>query len=78
MVLARDGRATGVMVKHAVTAGLLATGCEVIDADINSTPTCGVLVTELQAAGGLQITASHNPVQWNGLKPFLTERFCAR
>jgi phosphomannomutase len=70
VVLARDGRATGPMVKHAVIGGLLATGCRVLDADITSTPTCGVLVQELQAAGGLMITASHNPVEWNGLKPF--------
>lgn len=71
IVLSRDGRATGVMVKHAVMSALLATGCDVVDIDIASTPTCGVLVTELGAAGGLQITASHNPVQWNGLKPFM-------
>jgi phosphomannomutase len=42
----------------------------VLDADIASTPTCGVLVQELKAAGGLMITASHNPIEWNGLKPF--------
>jgi phosphomannomutase len=70
VVVARDGRSTGLMVKHAVVAGLLATGCRVIDAGIASTPTCGVLVQELRAAGGLQITASHNPIEWNGLKPF--------
>lgn len=72
VVLSRDGRSTGPMVKHAVVAGLMATGCRVVDADIASTPTCGVLVDHLQAAGGLQITASHNPVEWNGLKPFST------
>jgi len=70
VVLSRDGRATGEMVRHAVIAGLTATGCRVVDAGIATTPTCGVLVTHLEAAGGLQITASHNPVQWNGLKPF--------
>lgn len=70
VILARDGRGSGTMVKHAVTAGLISVGCEVLDADIASTPTCGVLVTELGATGGLQITASHNPIQWNGLKPF--------
>lgn len=70
VVLARDGRSTGPMVKHAVLSGLLATGCRVLDADIASTPTCGVLVQEMRAAGGLQITASHNPIEWNGLKPF--------
>ena len=70
VVLARDGRSTGVSLRHAVIAGLTATGCRVFDADIASTPTCGVLVQELKAAGGLQITASHNPIEWNGLKPF--------
>jgi phosphomannomutase len=58
------------MVRHAVLSALLATGCNVIDAGIATTPTCGVLVKHFDAVGGLQITASHNPVQWNGLKPF--------
>jgi phosphomannomutase len=70
VVLSRDGRATGEMVRHAVVAGLLATGCKVLDAGIATTPTCGVLVRHHRAAAGLQITASHNPIQWNGLKPF--------
>ncbi len=70
VVVARDGRSTGLMVKQAVAAGLLASGCRVLDADITSTPTCGVLVQDLKAAGGLMITASHNPIEWNGLKPF--------
>lgn len=70
VVLARDGRSTGEMLRHAALSGLLATGCKVIDLGIASTPTCGVLVTQLKAAGGLQITASHNPIEWNGLKPF--------
>lgn len=70
VVLSRDGRSTGTYIKQAVTSALVATGCEVLDADIAATPTCGVLVQELNAAGGVQITASHNPVEWNGLKPF--------
>lgn len=70
VVVARDGRSTGPMLHHAVVSGLLATGCEVVDAGICTTPSCGVLVRHLQAAGGLQITASHNPIEWNGLKPF--------
>lgn len=70
VVLARDGRSTGPMLQHAVVSGLLATGCEVLDAGICTTPTCGVLVQHHGAAGGLQITASHNPIEWNGLKPF--------
>lgn len=70
VVVSRDGRNTGTLLEHAVLSGLLATGCRVLHAGIATTPTCGVLVTELGAAGGLQITASHNPSQWNGLKPF--------
>ena len=70
VVIARDGRPSGEMARHAVIAGLLATGCRVLDAGITATPTVGVLVTELKASAGLQITASHNPVEWNGLKPF--------
>lgn len=70
VVLSRDGRSTGPMIQHAVVSGLMATGCKVLDAGIATTPTCGVLVQHHGAAGGLQITASHNPVQWNGLKPF--------
>ena len=65
IVVARDGRSTGPAVYHAVVAGLMATGCEVLDAGIATTPTCGVLVKHLGAAGGLQITASHNPIEWN-------------
>ncbi len=70
IVLSRDGRSTGEVVRHAVVAGLTATGCKVLDAGIATTPTCGVLVQHHRAAGGIQITASHNPIQWNGLKPF--------
>ena len=73
VVLARDGRSSGLMIKQAVASGLMASGCRVLDADITSTPTCGVLVQELRAAGGLMITASHNPIEWNGLKPFNSE-----
>jgi phosphomannomutase len=70
VVLSRDGRSTGEMLRHAVLSGLLGTGCKVVDLGIASTPTCGVLVQHLHAAGGLQLTASHNPIEWNGLKPF--------
>lgn len=70
IVLSRDGRSTGEMLRHAVLAGLLGSGCKVYDLGIASTPTCGVMVTALGADGGLQLTASHNPIEWNGLKPF--------
>ena len=70
IVVSRDGRSTGPAVYHAVLSALLSTGCDVLDAGIASTPTCGVLIKHYEAAGGLQITASHNPIEWNGLKPF--------
>jgi phosphomannomutase len=70
VVLSQDGRSSGEMLRHAVLTGLLATGCKVLDLGIASTPTCGVMVNALGAAGGLQLTASHNPIEWNGLKPF--------
>ncbi|MFN0198278.1 MAG: phosphoglucosamine mutase [Planctomycetaceae bacterium] len=70
VVVSRDGRSTGPLLQHAVFAGLQATGCRVVDAGIATTPTCGVLVQHLNAAAGVQITASHNPPEWNGLKPF--------
>lgn len=70
VVLSRDGRVTGPMIHRAVVAGLQAAGCRVLDAGVAATPTCGVLVAHHNAAAGLQITASHNPAEWNGLKPF--------
>jgi phosphomannomutase len=70
VVLCRDGRPSGAMLRHAVLAGLLSAGCEVQDLGIASTPTVGLAVRRLQAAGGVQITASHNPAEWNGLKLF--------
>ena len=70
VVLTRDGRPTGAMVRHAAVSGLLAAGCRVLDGGVAMTPTCGVLVQHHHADAGLQITASHNPGEWNGLKPF--------
>lgn len=58
------------MLRHAALAGLLAAGCEVQDLGVAPTPTCGLAVCRLAAAGGIQITASHNPAEWNGLKLF--------
>jgi phosphomannomutase len=70
MVVSRDGRPSGIMLRHAVLAGLTAAGCEVHDIGVAPTPTVGLAVRHLQAAGGIQITASHNPAPWNGLKLF--------
>ena len=58
------------MLRHAVLAGLLGAGCTVEDIGIAPTPTCGFAVKQSGAAGAIQITASHNPAPWNGLKMF--------
>jgi phosphomannomutase len=70
VVLSRDGRPSGQMLRHAVLAGLLASGCEVQDVGVCPTPTVGLAVKAVGAAGGVQITASHNPAPYNGLKLF--------
>ena len=70
IVLCRDSRPSGLVLRHAVLAGLLGTGCDVVDLGVAPTPTCGLAVTRLKAAGAIQITASHNPAPWNGLKLF--------
>jgi phosphomannomutase len=70
IVVCRDSRPSGIALRHAVVAGLLSTGCGVEDLDIMPTPTCGFAIRRLGAAGGIQITASHNPAEWNGLKLF--------
>jgi phosphomannomutase len=61
------------MLAEAVASGLQAIGRDTIDAGIAATPTVGVLVRALTAAGGVQITASHNPAEYNGLKLFSAE-----
>jgi phosphomannomutase len=70
VVVSRDGRATGAMLSAAVTGALLGLGRKVVDAGVAATPTLGVLVRDYKAAGGIQISASHNPAEYNGLKLF--------
>src|SRR5699024_2535620 len=61
------------MYEAAAVAGLLAAGCRVTQLGIVSTPGVAVMASHLRAQGGLIITASHNPIQWNGLKPLICE-----
>lgn len=68
VVLGRDSRVSGPMLAGAVSAGLIAVGCEVMDVGITPTPTVQLATENLRAAGGIILTASHNPVMWNGLK----------
>lgn len=66
--LGRDTRPSGDMLSAAAAAGLVAIGARVVNLGVVATPTVGVMVGELDAAGGMVVTASHNPVEWNGLK----------
>jgi phosphomannomutase len=68
IVLSRDGRTSGPMLAASLIGGLTAMGRDVIDAGIAATPTTGILVRHYRAAGGIQISASHNPPRYNGLK----------
>jgi phosphomannomutase len=70
VVVSRDSRPSGRMLRSAVLAGLNSAGCSAEDIGIAPTPTVGIAVRQLGAAGGIQITASHNPAPWNGLKMF--------
>ena len=68
VVFGRDGRAGADTLRDAVVGALAFTGCRVVDLDVATTPTIGVMADHLRADGGLVLTASHNPAEWNGLK----------
>lgn len=80
MVIGRDARISGAMVSSLVAATLQAMGMDVIDAGLSTTPSVELAVVHHDCAGGIIITASHNPVQWNALKllneagEFISER----
>lgn len=68
VVIGRDGRMSGAMVKSMVINTLLSLGIDVIDLDLSTTPTVEMAVKWENANGGIIITASHNPKEWNALK----------
>lgn len=68
IVVGRDARLSGAMVEKIVCGTLMAMGFDVINIGLSTTPTTEIAVTEHKAAGGIIITASHNPGQWNALK----------
>ncbi|HEV2474572.1 MAG TPA: hypothetical protein VGS41_17985, partial [Chthonomonadales bacterium] len=68
VVIGRDTRASSQMLWSAVAAGLMSTGCEVIDLGVAPSPMVSFGVRELGAAGGICITGSHNDIRWNALK----------
>src|SRR5256886_15273630 len=70
VVVGRDTRASGEMLMHAVACGLLAAGCEEVETGILPTPTLQMYVAATRAQGGIAVTASHNPPEYNALKLF--------
>ncbi len=70
IIIGRDGRSSGRMLAQAIVASLNACGRDCIDAGVAATPTVGVLVRQRSAAGAVQISASHNPPPYNGIKLF--------
>ena len=74
LLVSRDGRANGPALVQPVVAGLSEDGTRVVlDVGIAATPTTGVLIRHHHCAGGIQISASHNPAEYNGMKLFSTE-----
>ncbi len=70
--IGRDSRVSGQMLVSAVTAGLCSVGVDVIDLGLVTTPCVGVMLRELGCDGGIVITASHNPLPYNGIKLLLS------
>ncbi|MBT7492048.1 MAG: phosphoglucosamine mutase [Bacteroidetes bacterium] len=68
VVVGRDARISGDMLNRVVTATFSAMGINVVDIGLATTPTCEIAVQEIEADGGIILTASHNPKQWNALK----------
>lgn len=68
VVVGRDGRVTGPLCSQIVLSTLQSTGCDVIDAGLSTTPTVAMAVIAEKATGGIILSASHNPEEWNALK----------
>lgn len=68
IVIGRDSRTSGIAMRHSIISGLIAVGCDVVDLGIVPTPTVLISVKDLNACGGISITASHNPPEWNAMK----------
>lgn len=71
VAIGRDSRLSGTMFASAIAAGLCGAGADVIDLGICSTPAAGIMVRHLGCQGGVVITASHNPIEYNGIKLLL-------
>ena len=68
VIVGRDSRTSSPMLFHAVCAGLMASGCQILDVGMCPTPTVLMVSKKMKADGSIVITASHNPIEWNGLE----------
>jgi len=68
VVIGRDARISGEMIQNLVQNSLISLGINVVDLGLSTTPTVELMVKEYNASGGIVITASHNPAEWNALK----------
>ncbi len=68
IVVGQDSRVSGTMVKKAIISGLLSVGCQPIEIGICPIPSIQIFTKEAEAKGGIAVTASHNPMEWNGMK----------
>ncbi|MFQ5864683.1 MAG: phosphoglucosamine mutase [bacterium] len=68
-----DTRTSNEMIKSICIGALVATGCDVIDLGVVPTPTLALMIKEKEMSGGICITASHNPIEWNGLKFYTSQ-----
>jgi phosphomannomutase/phosphoglucomutase len=68
IIIGRDNRLSSIRIRNALVKGLLSTGCTITDIGLTITPAYYFTITEYQADGGLMVTASHNPSEYNGFK----------
>ncbi len=68
IIVGRDSRVTGEMVQNFVVSALNSVGCDVVEIGIVPTPTVQMMVEKFHAVGGIAVTASHNPIEWNAMK----------
>ena len=68
VIVGRDSRPSGQTISASVIAGLAGVGCRVTDLGIVTTPTTAIMIGQMGADGGVVVTASHNPIEWNGVK----------
>lgn len=68
IVVGQDSRISGTMVKKAIISGLLSVGCQPVEIGICPIPSIQIFTREIEAKGGIAVTASHNPKEWNGMK----------